>query len=150
MIKIGNSESQIEPGISTETDPKRVISNLLEQFIFNPDDLTKIKEAIVKHKTGEITSKELKELLLTSRLTILKETSKLFPFYADKRFKGAYDQNDRIPSSQENLSKALATANLKIQQLTQQLQERDQLLQELVPRIQQLEHKIKKNMRNNI
>ncbi len=111
-----------------------VLLTLLEQFVLSPEELEELKQKINQFTTSKLTSTELKEYLLHSRITLLNNLKEFFPFYAikfnsDRKYKmyetGENGQNDG-----------------EIIRLKQELHERETLLQTLIPRIHILEEKL--------
>ncbi|NHJ24213.1 MAG: hypothetical protein EAX89_06540 [Candidatus Lokiarchaeota archaeon] len=120
--------------IEQKKNQDNVLQTLLEQFVLNPEDLKVLKQKINQFTTGELTSTELKEYLLQSRITILNNLKRFFPFYAKKvNSDGNYAVNE-IDGNAQN--------DGEIIKLNRQLHEREALLQALVPRILTLEEKV--------
>ena len=96
-----------------------MLSGMLEAVIFKEDTLITIKDCINNAIAGTIEPKELKQYILSSLQSILKEVLELFPFY--------YEQmTTQQPPSAEN------------EQTLAELQEKDQLLEEVAERMQNI------------
>jgi hypothetical protein len=130
--------------VQKQSKPELVLHNLLEQFILNPDDLEKIKIKIKQHAMGDLTSTQLKEYILQSRLTMLDNLKQLFPFYAQR-------QNANVNERNHEKNDINIKHNEDIAHLRQQIQEREELLNTLIPRIIALETalgNLKKKIKN--
>ena len=65
-------------GMSMETEQ---LYGLLEKIIFNETEFAILKESIVSLNSGEITSKELRNIIFKNRIRILEDLIDFFPFY---------------------------------------------------------------------
>ncbi len=111
-----------------------VLLTLLEQFVLSPEELEVLKQKINQFTTGELTSTELKEYLLHSRITLLNNLKEFFPFYAIK-----YNSDRKYEMSEPGEK---VQNDGEIIKLKQELHERETLLQTLIPRIHILEEKL--------
>jgi hypothetical protein len=107
-----------------------IIRNFLESVLFKENDLAAIKEATTNLAQGIITTKQFKELILNSRLTILDELAKVVELYA---------QNLKTKENENLNANEILTLTQENQRLRDELQEHKQLLSDIIPRIERLE-----------
>jgi len=108
------------------------LKELLEHVVLNSDQLTQLKLKIKQHSTGELSSLEFKQYILQQQMDIVEDLLLLFPIYAKRM-----GSSETYPQEHNH-----DRSNEKVERLKQQLQERDELLKDLVPRIMHLEQKI--------
>ncbi|MFX0011383.1 MAG: hypothetical protein ACFE9R_13800 [Candidatus Hermodarchaeota archaeon] len=111
MVQTSDSPSSLD---TQRTHSVATFHNLLEQFVFNSENLNLVKTAIAKLISGEITEAQLKEQILFARISMMKEIVQLFIVYNTKHEK-------------------------EKKSLTQQVAEYKELLTTIIPRLERLE-----------
>jgi hypothetical protein len=114
---------------------------LVERAIFDPEDLSRLKDAISAHSAGQLTTRELKELIVTDRTIMMHRILKLFPFYLVPN--GQYD--DVHP---ENYNRGESSSKDKtiIQSLTARLNKYEALLETIARKLQVAPEKLVKSV----
>ncbi|MFX0104429.1 MAG: hypothetical protein ACFE75_02930 [Candidatus Hodarchaeota archaeon] len=98
------------------------LEEMLEKIVFDKENLTILKNAISKVDTGEISLKELRQQIIELRVRLLDNLLKFFPFY----LKQAITEKSLRDFTQDTNNMA---------QLEQELEERNELLEEVGTRI---------------
>jgi hypothetical protein len=106
---------------------------VLEKIVFNKEELAELKDFITKFSTGEIDTTQLKQYILQTRIRIINDLTEFFPFYVEKM---------KIKEESLKNIKKNKGADGDISRLLEQIKERDDLLNNLIPRILNLEKKI--------
>ena len=110
--------------MTTDVNSLDILKGLVEKVIFNQDNLNLLKIKINRLSRDEITSKEMKQLILNQRAVMLDEILELFPFF--------------IKNLQENDNSRMQSSDINISEFEQKLGEREELLELVARRIQGL------------
>ena len=110
--------------MATDVNSLDILKGLVEKVIFSGDNLNLLKIKISQLSRDEITPKEMKQLILNQRATMLDEILELFPFFFKKL--------------QENDNSRTNSSDINISDLEQKLGEREELLELVARRIQGL------------
>jgi len=110
---------------------KKFLSNSLEKIVFNENDFNKLKQTINDLTLGLIEPKILKEIIINSRFRLLEELLEFFPFYLKR---------DSFQNSVEEFTKDSENPDPR---LIEELKEKDEFLQELGNRIDNIFNKLK-------
>jgi len=117
--------------MKAESTHVKFLSNSLEKIIFDENDFNKLKQTINDLSLGLIEPKKLKEVIINSRFRLLEELLEFFPFYL---------KHDNIQHSVEEFTKESESSDPR---LNEELKEKDELLQELGNRIDNIFNKLK-------
>lgn len=107
------------------------LSNSLEKIIFNENDFNNLKQTINDLTLGLIEPKKLKEIIINSRFRLLEELLEFFPFYL---------KHDSFQHSVEEFTKESENPDPS---LIEELKEKDEFLQELGNRVDNIFNKLK-------
>jgi len=110
---------------------KKFLSNSLEKIIFNENDFNILKQTINDLALGLTEPKKLKETIINSRFRLLEDLLEFFPFYL---------KHDNIQLSVEEFTKESENSDPRV---SEELKEKDDLLQELGHRIDNIYNKLK-------
>ena len=110
--------------MATDVNSLDILKGLVEKVIFSGDNLNLLKIKITQLSRNEITPKEMKQLILNQRATMLDEILELFPFF--------------IKNLQENDNSRAKSSDINTSDLEQKLGEREELLELVARRIQGL------------
>jgi hypothetical protein len=110
---------------------EKFLSNSLEKIIFDENDFNKLKQTINDLTLGLIEPKKLKEIIINSRFRLLEELLEFFPFYL---------KHDNFQHSVEEYAKESVNPDSR---LIEELKEKDEFLQELGNRINNIFNKLK-------
>jgi len=110
--------------MATDVNSLDILKGLVEKVIFSGDNLNLLKIKITQLSRDEITPKEMKQLILNQRATMLDEILELFPFF--------------IKKLQESDNSRTASSDINTSDLEQKLGEREELLELVARRIQGL------------
>lgn len=110
--------------MATDVNSLDILKGLVEKVIFSGDNLNLLKIKITQLSRDEITPKEMKQLILNQRATMLDEILELFPFF--------------IKNLQENDNSRTISSDINTSDLEQKLGEREELLELVAKRIQGL------------
>ncbi len=103
---------------------------VVEKIIFNDDELETLKIAIRNFTEGKIDEKKLKHLLLQCRGRMVEDITDFTFLFAEKRTQNLL---------QTEVNKELSTTQTKIEsQLRKEIEEKNQLLETVAKRIDQL------------
>lgn len=106
------------------------LEEMLEKIVFDKDNLIKLKSAIDKVDSGEISLKELRQKIIELRVLLLNGLIKFIPFYlklaTTKKSLGEFSQNKTNTT-----------------QLGQELQERNELLEKVGSRLNRIYETLK-------
>ena len=108
---------------------------VVEKIIFNDDELTELKIAIKNFTEGKISEKELKHLLLQCRGRMVEEITDFGFFFAEKRTKKLIQT---VKNTQQHSSPSKVES-----QLRHEILEKNQLLETVAERVNQLLYKKK-------
>ena len=114
-----------------ESTYEKFLSNSLEKIIFNENDFNNLKQTINDLTLGLIEPKKLKEIIINSRFRLLEELLEFFPFYL---------KHDGFQLSVEEFTKVSENPDPR---LIEELKEKDEFLQELGNRIDNIFNKLK-------
>lgn len=101
-----------------------ILKGLVEKVLFHQDNLNVLKNKITQLSRNEISQKEMKHLILNQRATMLDEILELFPFFINK--------------IQENKNSRTNSSNNHNSELEKKLKEREELLELVGKRIEEL------------
>ncbi|MHA1372923.1 MAG: hypothetical protein ACTSVI_06995 [Promethearchaeota archaeon] len=110
--------------MTTDVNSLDILKGLVEKVIFSGDNLNLLKLKITQLSRDKITPKEMKQLILNQRATMLNEILELFPFFIKRR--------------EESDNSRTASSDINISDLEQKLGEREELLELVARRIQGL------------
>ena len=117
--------------MKVDSTREKFLSNSLEKIIFNENDFNNLKQTINDLTLGLIEPKKLKEIIINSRFRLLEELLEFFPFYLKR---------DSFQNSVEEFTKESENPDLS---LIEELKEKDEFLQELGFRIDNIFNKLK-------
>jgi len=103
---------------------------VVEKIIFNDDELEELKIAIRNFTEGKIGGKELKHLLLQCRGRMVEEITDFGFFFAEKRSK-------KLMQTLRNTQQTSSPTKVE-SQLRKEIKEKNQLLETVAKRIDQL------------
>jgi hypothetical protein len=106
-----------------------VIDKLLEKIVFDKDNLSELKNALNKTKSGELSVSELGKKILELRSHILKKLIEFIPFH----IKQTYTHNALTEFSENTINKS---------QLEHDLEEKDRFLEKIGQRINKIYEKL--------
>lgn len=109
--------------MSVDMDQKKLLLGMIEQIILNENELETLKLLINDLSAGKIDSKQLKIAIIKSRATALKRIFDIFPFY-----------HKRI-INQHEIDKFTSEIS---PELTQELEEKNNFLEEIGVRINKI------------
>ena len=107
------------------------LRRILEKDLFDKQELTKLKELTHKVSIGEMSAKELREAIIDSRGVILDKLLTTFEFYAHQT------------STQDQLSEYTSGNN---SQMTADLQEKNELLEKVAIKVDNMHKKLEKKL----
>ena len=116
--------------MSTDRNQKKLIMQMIERILLNEEELTALKMLINDVSTGKIDSKQLKLVIIKSRVNALKKIIEIFPFF-----------HKRINSQQE--IDTFTTEGSNDPQLLQELEEKNTFLQEIGTKINNIVNQLK-------
>lgn len=116
--------------IEKENSKDSNLYEMLEKILFNEEDLNKLKVAIENLSTGQISPKNFRTQLVENRVKILEKLLQFFPFYLKQE------------SIDKSLKEFTGTDDEKVQ-LSKELKERDDLLEEVGLRVNHIFEKLK-------
>ena len=117
--------------MKVDTPREKFLCNSLEKIIFNENDFNNLKQTINDLTLGLVEPKKLKEIIINSRYRLLEELLEFFPFYL---------KHNNFQHSMEGFTKESENPD---PHLIEELKEKDDLLQELGNRIDNIFNKIK-------
>ena len=110
--------------MTTTLNSLDILKGLVEKVLFHQDNLNVLKTKITQLSRNEISQKEMKQLILNQRASMLDEILELFPFY--------------IKKIQENRNSRTNSSNSDTSELEKKLREREELLELVARRIEGL------------
>ncbi|MFX0134765.1 MAG: hypothetical protein ACFFDN_14080 [Candidatus Hodarchaeota archaeon] len=117
---------------------EKFLSNSLEKIIFNENDFNTLKQTINDLTLGLIDSKKLKQTIINSRFRLLEELLEFFPFYL---------KHDNFQNSVEEFTKESENPDAH---LIEELREKDEFLQELGHRIDNIFNMLKSKINKKL
>lgn len=103
--------------------------SLIEKIVFNETEFLTLKEAILRLAEGKSSSKEVRELIIKNRIRILEDIVEFFPFYMKHLFKDNSVNTEEMGGDNN--------------ELVSRLKERDNLLELVGRRVNEIISKIK-------
>jgi hypothetical protein len=123
--------------MSLKISTKQILSESLESIIFEEKDFDELKRTINDLSLGKIEPKELKEIIINSRLRMLEELLQFFPFLVKQELtRQSLEKFSEYPYNPDNPDLALI----------EQLAEREELLIEVGQRIDGIFKQLKVNI----
>ena len=116
--------------MSIDKDQKKLLLEMIEQILLNEKELESLKLLINDLSTGKIDSKQLKIAIIKSRANALKRIINIFPFF-----------HKRITNQQE-IDK-FTVSNPIHPELIQELEEKNNFLEEIGARIDKIAYALK-------
>ncbi|MFX0142417.1 MAG: hypothetical protein ACFFDN_52740 [Candidatus Hodarchaeota archaeon] len=107
--------------------------NILEKILFNEESLNKLKTAINDLSKGQMSSKKFRTQLIENRVKILEKLLEFLPFYL------------RQKTNVKSLDEFVGNDSEK-NQLSKELQERNELLEEIGLRVNNIFDKLKEKI----
>ena len=120
--------------MKVDSTREKFLSNSLEKIIFNEADFNGLKQTINDLTFGLIEPKKLKEKIINSRFRLLQELLEFFPFYLKR---------DSFQHSVEDFAKESENPD---PDLIEELKEKDEFLQELGNRINNIFNKLNRKI----
>jgi len=117
--------------MKVDSTREKFLSHSLEKIIFNENDFNNLKQTINDLTLGLIEPKKLKEIIINSRFRLLEELLEFFPFYL---------KHDSFQHSVEEFTKESEDPDPR---LIEELKEKDEFLQELGNRIDNIFNKLR-------
>ena len=121
----------------TKTQEVEDFEQVIEKIVFNESELDEIKNAIRNFSTGTITSKQLKQNLLSYRGRMVKDISNFLSFCVER-----IRSDDKASEVPKNIVKN--QSNQTNIQLQQKLIERNELLKVVANKVNHILSNIKK------
>ena len=123
--------------MSLKISNKKILSESLETIIFEEKDFDELKRTINDLSLGKIEPKELKEIIINSRLRMLEELVQFFPFFVKQELtRQSLEKFSECPHNPDNPDLALI----------ERLAEREELLVEVGQRIDGIFKQLKVNI----
>jgi hypothetical protein len=108
--------------------------NMIENIVFDKENLETLKIAINNASNGRLPAKELRELIIQSRLKITQKIAAFFPFYHKQL------------TTEDSLEKFRNSSDVNTPQLEEELNDKNKLLEEIGSRVNNIFHKLKSRL----